>query len=124
MKGDNIAARLLLFGAAVLEVIGRLPSTAAAKHVADQLLRSSTGAGANYEEARGAESRRDFAHKVGVASKEMREAVYWLSLVEAAHLAPDISVDPLLAEGNELVAILMACSRTARGAPRASLTEG
>ena len=45
-----------------------------------QLERSGPGAGANYEEARGAESPADFVHKVRVALKELRETRYWLRL--------------------------------------------
>jgi hypothetical protein len=36
----------------------------------------------NYEEARGAESRADFVHKVRIATKELREAHYWLRVVQ------------------------------------------
>ena len=68
MKGDDIANRLLEFSAQVLRVVSELPNDAAAKHVARQLTRAGTSGGANYEEARGAESRADFAHKVLVAA--------------------------------------------------------
>jgi hypothetical protein len=40
-----------------------------ATHVSRQLLRSGTAAAANYGEARGAESRSDFVHKLGLCSK-------------------------------------------------------
>ena len=73
MKGENIATRLLVFGAGVVRLCRRLPDDASAKHIARQLVRSATGGGANYEEARGAESRADFIHKVGIANKELRE---------------------------------------------------
>src|SRR5512141_1073962 len=77
MKGENIAMRLLVFGAGVVRLCRRLPDDASAKHIARQLVRAATGGGANYEEARGAESRADFIHKVGIANKELREALYW-----------------------------------------------
>jgi four helix bundle protein len=50
-----------------------LHGDAAAKHVARQLWRAVTSGGANYEEARGAESRADFVHKVRLATKERQE---------------------------------------------------
>jgi hypothetical protein len=71
MKGDDIAARLVALAVVVVKLVGALPDTPAGKHVAGQLLRSGTSPGANYEEARGAESRRDFVHKVGIALKEL-----------------------------------------------------
>src|SRR5262249_54167809 len=67
MRGDDIAGRLVALAVRVVKIVDTLPETPAGKHVAGQLLRSGTSPGANYEEARGAESRRDFVHKIGVA---------------------------------------------------------
>ena len=80
MKGDDIADRLEALGANVVSVVRALPKDRAAKLIADQLLRSATAGGSNYEEARSAQSRRDFVHKVSLAAKEMREALYWLGV--------------------------------------------
>jgi four helix bundle protein len=81
--------------------------------VASQVVRSATGGGANYEEARAAESRQDFIHKVGVAAKEVREAVYWLELIRrTAWTKRDLSA--VAREASELAAILGASARTAR----------
>ena len=82
MKGDDIASRLLEFAARILDVIAGLPQTVLGKHIARQLTRAATSGGANYEEARGAESRADFAHKVQVSAKEVRESVYWVKLIQ------------------------------------------
>ena len=78
-KGDDIAARLVKFAAGVVALVSDTPRDAAGRHIATQLLRSATGSGANYEEARGAESVRDFVHKLRLADKEMREAGWTLS---------------------------------------------
>lgn len=64
--------------------------------LANQLLRSGTSIGANVREATAAESRKDFIHKMSVASKEARETLYWLQLTELAeadvpHLAARIA---------------------------------
>ena len=77
-------------------------------------MRSATGGGSNYEEARGAESRADFIHKVGIANKEMREALYWLRLVGDAEFVTGDQLVPLVTEADELVAILTASIKTAR----------
>jgi four helix bundle protein len=114
MKGENISTRLRLFAADVVRLCRRLPDDHAAKHIARQLVRAATGGGANYEEARGAESRADFIHKVGVANKEVREALYWLRLAQDAMLVVDGDLDVLVREANELVAILTASIKTAR----------
>jgi four helix bundle protein len=113
-KGDDIAQRLRLFAVHVLRLLEELPAGLAGKHVARQLERSATAGGANYEEARGAESRADFVHKISVARKEIRESLYWLSLVEDAGLVQEGDLSSLIAETDELVAILTSCVNTAR----------
>jgi len=47
-----------------------------------QLLRSGTSIGANVHEAQAAQSRKDFASKMAIASKEARETLYWLRLLD------------------------------------------
>lgn len=114
MKGDNIAERLEAFGAEVVLLVRKLPSDRAGKLMADQLLRSATAGGSNYEEARSAQSRRDFVHKVSLAAKEMREALYWLAIVARTETDLADSAITLKAEGAELVAILMKSASTAQ----------
>ena len=111
-KGERLANRLLNFSADVLDVVAT--SNLAGKMVARQLVRCGPAAGAHYEEARGAESRADFVHKLGVALKELRETVHWLKLIDRARLIPHRDLKPLIREGGELVAILTAAARTAR----------
>ena len=114
MKGDDIAARLLDFATEILLVVSGLPKNLEAKHIARQLTRSGTAGGAHYEEARGAESGVDFAHKVLLAAKEVGESVYWLRLIERARFSRRPTPGRAIGEGLELVAILKASARTAR----------
>ncbi len=46
-----------------------------------QFLRSSTSIGANIAEATGSYSKKDFNHKMSIAYKEAREALYWLEIL-------------------------------------------
>jgi four helix bundle protein len=113
-KGEALAERLLDFGAEILEVVASLPDNLTGKTIARQLVRCGPAGGAHYEEARGAESRADFVHKLGVALKEIRETVHWLKLIDRARLIPSRDVRPLIREGGELIAIVAAAARTAR----------
>ncbi|MBT0607522.1 four helix bundle protein [Aequorivita echinoideorum] len=54
--------------------------------ISKQLLRSGTGIGANVSEALAGESRADFLHKMAIASKEARETIYWLELLDKSNL--------------------------------------
>ena len=82
--------------------------------IAKQLWRAVTSGGANYEEARGAESRADFVHKVRIATQELREAHFWLSVVQRSSWRVPGRVDSLVNELDQLVAILVASARTAK----------
>jgi hypothetical protein len=44
----------------------------------------------------------------------MREALYWLKLIRMAELSRHQSIDGLIGEANELVAILTSSIKTAR----------
>jgi len=111
--GGDIAGRLLNLGVAAIRLAARLPRDTAGRHVASQLVRSATSGGANYEEARAAESRNDFIHKVRIAGKELRETVYWLTVIERLGWArAELGALPL--QANELAAMLAASARTAR----------
>lgn len=52
--------------------------------ISKQVLRSGTSIGANFEEAVGAQSTKDFAAKMALVYKETRETHYWLRLLTDA----------------------------------------
>ncbi len=54
-----------------------------------QILRCGTSIGANVEEAQAAQSRKDFMSKLSIASKEARETLYWLRLLNDSKFLDD-----------------------------------
>ena len=50
----------------------------------DQLIRSGTSIGANYYEANGASSRKDFKNKIFICKKEAKETQYWIRSLAVA----------------------------------------
>jgi four helix bundle protein len=115
MKGDELSDRFLEFAARIIRLVLALPKNPVARHIGGQLLRSGTAIGANYEEARGAESRADFIHKLGVAWKESREIWYWLRLIQKTTVVKPSLIDKSLQESNEIAAILGKSLATAKG---------
>ena len=111
--GSDIAGRLMDLALAAVRCAAQLPRDPAGRHVASQLVRAATGGGANYEEARAAESRDDFVHKIGIAAKEVREAAFWLALIQRSGFRPRDLHAPIR-EAGELAAILGASARAAR----------
>jgi four helix bundle protein len=81
--------------------------------ISKQLLKSGTSIGANVVEASAAESRRDFVHKMAIASKEARETSYWLQLLSESDLAPGIDVSTELELVEELIRLLTSIVKTA-----------
>jgi four helix bundle protein len=79
------------------------------------LLRSGTSAGANYEEAQGAESHNDFVHKLQISLKEMRESYFWLRVISGVGLLHSNRLEALLDESNQLCKILSKSVATAKG---------
>lgn len=51
-----------------------------------QFLKSATSIGANVEEADAGYSKKDFSAKMSIASKEARETLYWIKLIEAGKI--------------------------------------
>jgi four helix bundle protein len=114
MKGDDIAARFEAFAATVIALVRRLPKDRAGRVMEDELVRSATSGGSNYNEARSAQSRADFVHKVSLAAKETREACHWLGVVSRSEAPLRDDALALKREGTELTAILMASAKTAK----------
>ena len=114
----ELEGRTKEFSVRIVRLIRTFPKTVDGIEMGRQLLRSGTSIGANYREANRAESKADFIHKVGVAEKEASETVYWLELCEASPLGNTVEVRSLLAESNELLAILTTIGRKAKGRTR------
>jgi four helix bundle protein len=85
-KGDDFQERLIEFSAGIVKVCEGLPKTTSGRHIARQLLRCGTAPAAHNAEARGAESRNDFIHKLKLCSKELNETLVWLKIITRSNL--------------------------------------
>ncbi|MCO6496337.1 MAG: four helix bundle protein [Chitinophagaceae bacterium] len=79
-----------------------------------QLLRAGTSIGANIEEADGAQSKRDFLHKVSISFNEAKESRYWLRLLKDSNLLKAVYADVLLSKLDELLKIMTAIIKTTK----------
>jgi four helix bundle protein len=129
----DLEERIIGHACALCRVAEGLPLTVLGRRIANQLIRSATSPAANYGEAQGAESRRDFGHKLKLCLKELRESRVWLRLIERMHLGADAEVEPALKENDELIAIFVTSIRTTlrtlpgaarHRAPRAAAGDG
>lgn len=106
--------RLLEFAARIGKVVDVLPETRMGRHVAGQLVRCGTSPAPNYAESCGAESRKDFIHKLSICLKELRETNCWLHLIIKAQLLPVERLSELINECTQLMNIVAKSIVTAK----------
>lgn len=113
MKENIIVIKSFNFSMGILQLYKVL-----VKHneyiISKQLLRCSTSIGANIEEAGAATSRKDFALKMSIASKEAREARYWLRLLKEDEFVRDYDFLGLINEIDQIINILTKIVKTAQ----------
>jgi four helix bundle protein len=79
--------------------------------ISKQLLRSATSIGANVCEATAAISKKDFVHKMSIASKEARETYYWLRLLSDSKIVT-IELSSYLLELKSIINVLTKIVKT------------
>ena len=111
-RAAELEERLIAYAVRIVKLAGQLPGNYAGKHFGQQLLRSGSAPALHYGEARGAESNRDFRHKMSIALKELRESHINLRIMDRAQVVPEIRLDKLIEETNELISIFVAAIHT------------
>jgi four helix bundle protein len=106
--------RTKAFALQVITFVGILPKSKTTDVLGYQLLKSGTSIGANYREARSAESIDDFIHKIAIVTKEANESKYWLELFDEADIGDAQQRLLLLQEASELLAIFTSSGKTAK----------
>jgi len=106
----------LVFIVGIIDLEKMLCKNFSGRHIYGQLFRAGTSSGANYEEARAAESRADFIHKMQLVLKELRESHFWIQLVIGARMCSfnDERLKFLYNESTELARIVAKSVITAK----------
>ena len=110
----DLDERLINFAAAVIDVSETLPNTIAGRHIAGQLVRCGTAPALHYGEAQGAESRKDFIHKLKIGLKELRESLNCLRIIRKKKWNNEESIAKILDENNQLISIFVKSIEPAR----------
>lgn len=111
----DLEERLINFSLKILDIVELLPSSYTGKHFSGQLVRSGTSPALNYGEAKSAESRKDFIHKMKIALKELRETYVCLQIILKKPLVKDAKIlESAISENNELIAIFVKSIATAQ----------
>lgn len=86
----DLEDRLIGFAIICIKLFAKIEYNYALDHLSKQLIRSATGAALNYGEVQGAESAKDFIHKMGVVLKELKESRVNLKIQIGADLLGEI----------------------------------
>ncbi len=114
MTPEELKRRTKQFALRAIHLCDSLPNRKSSNIIANQLIRSATSVGASYRAACRARSDADFISKIGITLEEADESTFWLELIAEAKLKADQETCDLMKEGNELVAIFVSSSNTAR----------
>ena len=114
MKENILKDKSYTFALEVIQTYKHLASQQKEFFLSKQILRSGTSIGANIEEAEGAQSKRDFLHKISISFKEAKETKYWLRLLKDSDLMDNLKADKLLNDVDELIKIMTAIIKTTK----------
>ncbi|HEX8264379.1 MAG TPA: four helix bundle protein [Pyrinomonadaceae bacterium] len=114
MKEDILKSKSYDFALRIVKMYRYLAEEKREFVLSKQVLRSATSIGANIEEAKQAESKSDFVHKLSVANKEAFETHYWLRLLRDSELLSEKQAESLLNDCYEIQSLLTASIKTAK----------
>ena len=102
------------FGEQIISFCSSVRRDEITRPIISQLIRSGTSIGANYMEANGASSKRDFVNKIFICKKEAQETKHWLRMI--ASCLPDKKEETrkLWQECQELTLIFQKIGMTSR----------
>jgi four helix bundle protein len=101
-KKYNLEERTAQFGEAIIQFAKTFRQDPVNSLLISQIVRSGTSVGANYMEADGAESKKDFQHKISICKKESKETKHWLRMIAKANPTRRDECQKLLREAQEL----------------------
>jgi four helix bundle protein len=104
----DLIERTAKFGEDIIEFCCSLPRNEINRPLVNQIIRSGTSIGANYMEADGAVSKKDFENKIGICRKESKETMHWLRMIAKANSDKKDSCRKSYKEAQEFVWIFSA----------------
>jgi len=104
-KVFDLEERTGKFGEVIIEFAKTLERNEINRPLIGQLVDAGTSVGANYMEADGAESKKDFRHKIAICRKEAKETKHWLRMIRKANPHRAVECHKLWQEAHELTLI-------------------
>jgi four helix bundle protein len=114
VNAEELRRRTKSLAISIVRLVERLPRNLTTDVVGKQMIRSATSIAANYRAVGRARSRPDFINKMGIVVEEADETLFWVELLIELQKVDQYSIDPVLKEAKEIVAIFTAAHHTAR----------
>lgn len=104
-KKYDLEERTEKFGETVIDLCKSVKQNAITTPIINQLIRSATSTGANYMEANGASSKKDFRNKIHICKKEAQETKHWLRMLARCVPEKNAEIRKVWQEAQELTMI-------------------
>lgn len=114
MTRAEMKNRTKVYANRVVKLCSALPENWIARTLGKQLLRSGTSVGANYRAVCRAKSNSDFINKLRIVEEECDESLFWMELLVDNNLMKPSRLAGLMKEADEILAITVASTKTAR----------
>ena len=101
----DLEERTALFGETVIKFCQTVKLNEITRPLVSQGIRSATSIGANYMEANGASSKKDFRNKIYICKKEAQETKHWLRMLSVCLPESKAKLRDLWKEAQELTLI-------------------
>lgn len=110
----DLEERTAKFGEGIIDLCKPIRQDPITKTIINQLVRSGTSIGANYMEANGASSKKDFRNKIFICKKEAQETKHWLRMLARCVPEKTIEIKLLWKECQELTRIFQKITASLR----------
>lgn len=114
MKESVLSEKSFSFALRIVNLYKHLLTEHKEYVLSKQVLRSGTSIGANIEEAKHAQSKADFIHKLSIAQKEASEGNYWIRLLEKSKFLNEKLAISLVNDCDEIQRMLTASIKTSK----------
>jgi four helix bundle protein len=110
----DLEERTAQFGEHIIQLCKTTTFTPLSGPILAQLIRSATSIGANYMEANGASSKKDFSNKIYICKKEAQETKHWLRMLATCMPEKKEKIRLLWTECQELTLIFQKITSSLR----------
>jgi four helix bundle protein len=110
----DLEERTAKFGEKIIKFSNKIEKTLVSRPIIVQLVKSGTSVGANYMEANGASSKKDFKNKIYICKKEAQETKHWLRMLLVCLPELKEEIKAIAQECQELILIFGKITSTLR----------